>query len=453
MNFFAMAASFILAAVFFNNQLLAVPAQGQKVIEDAPSVDSPFLPEPFLQAKTQTADQTSQERPSSRLRDLLSKFQSEARRKEISSKDILEPSQGGAVLEIFIEEKLKSMGMKLEVLEGKKHRVYQLPRWVNLKFIERKLQRLWLQNYKVVSQLGSRDDLSLLLNVELKSDSSYMGPLSPIAKSLKLELVKDYPVKRACLIVDDMGHYSNGFPVYLSLPMPVGMSFLPFYDTTPSQSRKAAKNGFEVMLHLPMEPNHRFYFRSKYVVETDLEEEELRKRVQMNMKAIPDIVGFNNHQGSKATANEGVMDIVMQEASKFPGLFFVDSVTASNSWAYRKAREYNIPNRRRNSDFLDNQKSTKAVVGKIKGFIKHSLRTRIPRVAILHETKPSAKALASMIESFKEAGIELINPSELFKDMDLPNDGKDQVMLTPESKDEETVEAQVAPMPEYLRLK
>ena len=212
-----------------------------------------------------------------------------------------------------------------------------------------------------------------------------------------------------------MGHMSRGFKVYREMGHPLTMAFLPFYDTTAMQSELAHREGFEIMLHMPMQPNHRRYFRSPLVIETDLDPQEVRSKVRKSLLAVPLAEGFNNHQGSKATKDLDLMRIVMDEVSQHRKLYFIDSITTGSSKAYQAATEAGFSATKRNSDFLDNVKTHKAVTTKLEELINLSLRSKGVRLAIIHESKISAKAVNQVLPKLESLNIEVVSPSDFIE--------------------------------------
>ena len=280
-----------------------------------------------------------------------------------------------------------------------------LPAWVNLPFLGRKLQRQSFKNHTFTWTHRS-----------LQSSQIMSGSLM-VNDDTKLQLVfkKPQPRARVSIVIDDMGHMSRGFKVYREMGHPLTMAFLPFYDTTAMQSELAHREGFEIMLHMPMQPNHRRYFRSPLVIETDLDPQEVRSRVRKSLLAVPLAEGFNNHQGSKATKDLDLMRIVMDEVSQHRKLYFIDSITTGSSKAYQAATEAGFSATKRNSDFLDNIKTHKAVTTKLEELINLSLRSKGVRLAIIHESKISAKAVKQVLPKLESLNIEVVSPSDFIE--------------------------------------
>jgi polysaccharide deacetylase 2 family uncharacterized protein YibQ len=89
------------------------------------------------------------------------------------------------------------------------------------------------------------------------------------------------------------------------------------------------------------------------VVDTGMSPEEIADVLLNAVEVLPDAVGVNNHRGSRATADEELMDSFMEILSGF-SLFFLDSRTSASSAAYAKAVEKGVP-ALYSSVFLDHQ--------------------------------------------------------------------------------------------------
>jgi hypothetical protein len=76
---------------------------------------------------------------------------------------------------------------------------------------------------------------------------------------------------------------------------------------------------------------------------------------RQDMQAVPKAIGINNHMGSRFTADHQAMRTLLSLV-RTHNLFFLDSVTASNSVAYDFAREMGIQAERR-TVFLDNDQN------------------------------------------------------------------------------------------------
>ena len=92
----------------------------------------------------------------------------------------------------------------------------------------------------------------------------------------------------------------------------------------------------------------------------DLTNNEVRKRVNEAIDAVPHAVGMNNHMGSKVTADARVMRIIL-EVCKERGLYYLDSKTTSKSVVATLANELQVPYLE-NELFFDEQYTTKHII-------------------------------------------------------------------------------------------
>jgi uncharacterized protein len=341
-----------------------------------------------------------------RVQRLLSDFRKEQAKARVLNTRVLEPTASTEDVMAYIEVELERMSIPFEQLSlessDREHILhYELPAWVSLSFLRRKLERRGFSHFKIQSSSLS-DESGSTLKINIEGDEVFI-----------LVFRKDHPRAKVCIIVDDLGHFGKGFPIYLGMNQPVTFSVLPYYDTAPKQASTAYDEGFEIMLHVPMEPKHNYYFKYPHIIGTELSDEELVSRIHKVFKSVPHISGWNNHQGSKATADSKTMDTVMREISQIrKGLYFIDSMTATKTEAFTMARNYGIRSASRNFDFLDNIKKKKNIKAKIQELIHKALKSSRPMIAILHEAKVSAQSLKEMLGEFQKNNIEIVTPSD-----------------------------------------
>lgn len=163
--------------------------------------------------------------------------------------------------------------------------------------------------------------------------------------------------KRIAIVIDDLGNNMAGTEEIMASPVKLTVAVMPFLPTTKRDAEWAHRVGHDVIVHLPMEPlRGRRNGLSPGAVMTDLDDDEIRRRVEAAIDEVPFAVGINNHMGSKATADERVMRIVMDVCKK-RGLFFLDSKTNYRSVVARIGSELGVPVLQ-NRIFLDDVAST-----------------------------------------------------------------------------------------------
>lgn len=229
--------------------------------------------------------------------------------------------------------------------------------------------------------------------------------------------VKDRKLpSRVAIIVDDFGNNMRGTEEMFKLPVKITVAVMPFLPTSVQDARRAHELGFDVLVHLPMEPKHgKPEWLGPGAVLTGMSDAEVRQRVEAALDHVPYAVGINNHMGSKVTGDERVMGIVLA-VCKERGLFFVDSHTNYRSVAGRMARELGLPPVE-NHIFLDDVHSVSHVAKQMKLVQERAVNQRycvtIGHVGI--QGKETAAGIRSGIAGMKN-DVEFIGISELVRE-------------------------------------
>lgn len=149
--------------------------------------------------------------------------------------------------------------------------------------------------------------------------------------------------KQVAIVIDDFGNNMDGTAEMLSLPIPLTVAVMPFLPSTKQDAQLAHEKGHEVLLHLPMEPvRGKKSWLGPGAITTDLSNEEIRKRVLAAIEDVPYAIGINNHMGSRATADERVMKIIV-EVCKEKGLMLLDSRTTPKSLIGKLSEQMGVP--------------------------------------------------------------------------------------------------------------
>lgn len=154
------------------------------------------------------------------------------------------------------------------------------------------------------------------------------------------------------VVIDDVGLNKARTEDVIGLPAPVTLSFMPYGEDVQDRVDKARVHGHEVMLHLPMQPESAKADPGPKALLTGLPQSELEERVTWNLDRFTGYVGFNNHMGSKFTADQNGMGVVMREAAR-RGLMFLDSRTTPHTTGPAAAARFDVPLLQRDV-FIDN---------------------------------------------------------------------------------------------------
>ncbi|MGA9290452.1 MAG: divergent polysaccharide deacetylase family protein [Anaerobacillus sp.] len=149
--------------------------------------------------------------------------------------------------------------------------------------------------------------------------------------------------RELAIVIDDFGNNMGGTEEMFRLPITLTVAIMPFLETTAHDAEQAHRFGHEVIVHIPMEPvKGKKSWLGPGAITTDLSNEEIRKRVNAAIDAVPHAVGMNHHMGSKATADKRVMRIVL-DVCRERGLYYLDSKTTGKSVIPELSEEIGVP--------------------------------------------------------------------------------------------------------------
>ncbi|HMA75829.1 MAG TPA: divergent polysaccharide deacetylase family protein [Candidatus Krumholzibacteriaceae bacterium] len=212
------------------------------------------------------------------------------------------------------------------------------------------------------------------------------------------------------LVVDDFGFFNNRLVRdFLGLDIKITVSVIPGLKYSKDICRLAGKAQKDALCHLPMEPEGGADdCGSIPVVRVSMSDDRIKGIVEDAIANTPGVVGMNNHQGSKATADSRVMKAVLSVCRKHD-LFFFDSLTSSESVAAKIAPLMGMPSLR-NDIFLDNR-GEDARRNMVK--IMDIAARRGWALGILHVRRESFKDLLWMEGEAGKRGITFVNLREI----------------------------------------
>jgi polysaccharide deacetylase 2 family uncharacterized protein YibQ len=215
---------------------------------------------------------------------------------------------------------------------------------------------------------------------------------------------------KLALIVDDCGQWIDTERAFIALSIPLTLSVLPDVHYTSTVATEAADAGKGVMLHLPMETLSGLN-PGPGKVTTEMSDSQIVQQVEADLAQVPLAAGVNNHEGSKASADERVMGDVIGVLAKHGDLFFIDSRTSAASVGERVAESHGVPTAARDV-FLDNQASVTYTVAQLKEAAAIARRTG-SAIAIGHPRPTTLEAVRDMIPELQAAGIEFVLARDL----------------------------------------
>jgi polysaccharide deacetylase 2 family uncharacterized protein YibQ len=160
-------------------------------------------------------------------------------------------------------------------------------------------------------------------------------------------------------VIDDAGNNLRELEPFLRFPGPLTIAVLPGLPYSAEAARRIRAAGKEVFLHQPMEAQGGQY-PGPGAVYAGMNREEIRAVIQRNLDELGPAAGMNNHQGSRITMDEEIMETVLSLCRE-RGIVFLDSRTTADTAAPRAARRLGIAISERDV-FLDNEQDRNAMI-------------------------------------------------------------------------------------------
>ena len=215
---------------------------------------------------------------------------------------------------------------------------------------------------------------------------------------------KPTPIMRGVIgiVIDDFGYrndeISDGF---LELDARLTYAIIPGHRYSTSFGEKAVESGHEVIVHMPMENTGKTYGEEEFVLMTAMDNETIQRRLNSAIEEIPTAIGMNNHQGSKASADQNIMSNVAK-VMKERGLFFLDSRTTIETIGETTMEVFGVPTARRNI-FLDNEDDEEKIEKQLMKLVKRSEEVG-SAIGIGHVKPKTLNVLSDQIPKLKKKG-------------------------------------------------
>ena len=250
--------------------------------------------------------------------------------------------------------------------------------------------------------------LSACILYILNSRAEETAPITRTVTLPKVEFEKgefqDDTRGNIVIIIDDFGYrddnVSEGF---LSLGADLTFAVIPGHQNSKVFAAKAEQNGYEVIVHMPMESTNETRGEKEYMLTTSMTSNEIESKVEQVISEFPEAVGMNNHQGSKATTDGKVMGVVASVLKKH-NKYFLDSRTVSTTIGEKTMRSIGVPTARRHV-FLDNDSSMVNISTQLNKLVSVA-RKRGMAVGIGHARPNTLKVLKGEIPNLLAAGFQ-----------------------------------------------
>ena len=225
-------------------------------------------------------------------------------------------------------------------------------------------------------------------------------------------VVKPPKAARIAIVIDDFGYHTSNLPAFFDIKEPLTFSILPNLRHSTDVANAAREHGCEVILHLPMQSHRKDVTEERDTLKPGDGKKSVEARLAKAIASVPGLKGVSNHMGSMATEDKELMYEVLSYLKKHD-LFFFDSLTSDKSVCREVAGSVGIRFAKRDI-FLDNSNNVDSIAVELADLEKLAFK-RGQGIAICHDRKNTAVALAKAMPQMAKDGIEFVYLSEMEK--------------------------------------
>lgn len=216
---------------------------------------------------------------------------------------------------------------------------------------------------------------------------------------------------RIAIVIDDWGYSLNNLSTIEQIIYPLNLSILPNLKYSQEIASKLHSKGFEIMLHLPMEPLEKLPLE-KNTISSSMSKDKIVKVIAADLTNLVYAKGASNHMGSKTTSDLKIMKTVFKELKK-RDLYFLDSFVNPNSVCLELSHKLNYKIFKRDV-FLDNVASREYILGQINR-LKSKAKSSGFAIGIGHDRKLTLDVLKEVMPQIVKEGYKFVCLSEMTK--------------------------------------
>ncbi len=259
---------------------------------------------------------------------------------------------------------------------------------------------------------GTDETLSSFERAETGGDVETRTEIPDLRERFKDSTLGDSAKKaRIAIVIDDFGYDIKRLRRLFGVDAEIAVAVLPHQRYSRASAEEAPLHGWEVLLHLPMEPENReANDPGEGALYTTMDKVLLLHTLEEALADVPYVTGVNNHMGSKATADTHLMQVVLEEVAERE-LFFLDSRTTAKSVVGDLMARMGVRGGTR-SIFLDNTRSHDYIRAQIGELIRTARRDG-SAIAIGHPYTETIDVLLETVPHLRESGIEVVSIADL----------------------------------------
>jgi len=214
------------------------------------------------------------------------------------------------------------------------------------------------------------------------------------------------------IVIDDWGYSLNNIPLIEQIKQPLTCAILPGLKNSDPVMQKLNNLGFEIILHLPMQPKEK-YNLEKNTILLGMDAAAIEKIFSKDLSSITLAKGISNHMGSAITEDLKSSTLVMRETKKRQ-LYFFDSFVTNHSVCPALAKKIKVRFAKRDV-FLDNQNDLAYIKGQLIK-LKNLARKQGLAIGIGHDRKNTLLVLKEMLTGLEKEGYRFIFLSQAVRE-------------------------------------
>jgi len=214
---------------------------------------------------------------------------------------------------------------------------------------------------------------------------------------------------KIAIVIDDWGYHLDNLETAKQIKEHITAAVLPNLKNTQAVSQELHAAGWEIILHLPMEPKEKRRLE-KDTITIGMDQAQIKEILDRDLNMLVHAKGVSNHMGSLVTEDVKTIKIVMAELKKRK-LFFLDSFVTAKSVCGPLAKQMKLRFAQRNI-FLDNEDDPEYIKGQL-NLLKKTARTRGLAIGIGHDRKNTLLILKELLPQFAREGYKFVFVSEI----------------------------------------
>lgn len=207
----------------------------------------------------------------------------------------------------------------------------------------------------------------------------------------EVRIVKPKP--KMAFVIDDLGLHPDQIKLFWGIREPLTWAILPEQKLTKPYGSWLKRRFASILVHVPMEPENKAHMTLKGFIRADQSPAEQLALFGKHLLEVPGALGFNNHMGSRLTADSIAMAVMLRAVP--PSWVVLDSRTSAKSQLARLAKTRFATAER--TLFVDNDRRVEAIVTQLEIALADAIISG-HTIAIGHAYPETAEALKRFLK-------------------------------------------------------